>query len=415
MFVEPIAATPLAIAIALGVTLPIALRRTRPLLAAFLGTLPWFIPTDGYVIVGYVAIFVLMYSVAAYVDSPLRVGLISAYIIAIGLGGAYLNDETTGEYVGAVTAVLLPVLAGRLVRHHREQTEQLRELTAELAARARADGADGRGRGAHPPRPRASRRRGARHQRDRPPGHGVRVAPSRRRPEQMRAVRSTRSRRGPRSRLSAEMRRLLGMLRESDEGGSALAPQPSLAHLDGARRSHPRGQASPVDGAQSRARHGSWRRASTCLGPGSSRRRSPNALKHAGHARVDVFVRYGEGICSRVRGCRHRRRRGVDGRGLQGMGLPGCASGSPLLRGRARRPGPRSEGGYAVRGQAAPVIRVLLGADDQRAQSARASSMILRDGARHPGRRRGRGTAKRPSPLHVELAARRRPDGRPDA
>ena len=89
MFVEPIAATPLAIAIALGVTLPIALRRTRPLLAAFLGTLPWFIPTDGYVIVGYVAIFVLMYSVAAYVVSPLRVVLISAYIIAIGLGGAF--------------------------------------------------------------------------------------------------------------------------------------------------------------------------------------------------------------------------------------------------------------------------------------------------------------------------------------
>ena len=74
MFVDPITNTPVAILIALGVTLPIALRRTRPLLAAFLGTLPWFIPTDGYVIVGYVAIFVLMYSVAAYVDSALRRG-----------------------------------------------------------------------------------------------------------------------------------------------------------------------------------------------------------------------------------------------------------------------------------------------------------------------------------------------------
>ena len=84
-------------------------------------------------IVGYVATFVLMYSVAAYVESAVRVGLISAYVIAVGLGGAYVNGETTGEYVGAVTAVLLPVLAGRLVRHHREQTEQLRGLTAELA------------------------------------------------------------------------------------------------------------------------------------------------------------------------------------------------------------------------------------------------------------------------------------------
>ena len=122
----------MAILIALGVTLPIALRRSRPLLAAFLGTLPWLIPTDGYVVVGYVAIFVLIYSVAAYVASALRVGLIAAYIIALGLVGAWRDDEKTGEYVGAVTAVVLPVLAGRLVRHHRAQTHQLRELTKEL-------------------------------------------------------------------------------------------------------------------------------------------------------------------------------------------------------------------------------------------------------------------------------------------
>ena len=227
MFVDPIAATPVAILIALGVTLPIALRRSRPLLAAFLGTLPWYIPTDGYVIVGYVAIFVLMYSVAAYVESALRVGLISAYIIALGLGGAYLNDETTGEYVGAVTAVLLPVLAGRLVRDHRAQTHQLRELTKELEHErertARMAVAE-------------ERARIARELHD-VVAHSLSViaiqadgaeAALEKDPELAR--RPLQAIRGSAEEALGEMRRLLGVLR-SDDAGPELAPQPGLAQL----------------------------------------------------------------------------------------------------------------------------------------------------------------------------------------
>jgi signal transduction histidine kinase len=228
MFVRPIAEPrALAIAIALGVTLPIALRRTRPILAAFLGTLPWFIPTDGYVIVGYVAVFVLFYSVAAYVPSFARVALIATYTVAVGLFGAWRNDEHTGEYVGAVTAVLLPVLAGRLVRHHRRQTQQLEQLTAELeherersAQMAVAE----------------ERARIARELHD-VVAHGLSViaiqadgaeAALDKDPELAR--RPLKAIRRSAEDSLGEMRRLLGVLRE-DGAGADLAPQPGLAQL----------------------------------------------------------------------------------------------------------------------------------------------------------------------------------------
>ena len=128
----PITDTWLAILIALGSTLPIAWRRTRPLLAALLGTLVWFIPTDGFVAVGYLAAFVLFYSAAAYAVSLPKVLALALYGVAVGIFEAWRADLGTGEYMGAITAVVLPTLAGRLVRHHREQAEQLRALTAEL-------------------------------------------------------------------------------------------------------------------------------------------------------------------------------------------------------------------------------------------------------------------------------------------
>ena len=222
--VEPLG---LSIAIALGVTLPIALRRTRPLLAAFLGTLPWFIETDGYVIVGYVAVFVLFYSAAAYVPSLTRVALIAAYTIALGLFGAWRAGEHTGEYVGAVTAVVLPVLAGRLVRHHRAQTHQLQQLTAELererertALMAVAE----------------ERARIARELHD-VVAHGLSViaiqadgaeAALEKDPELARKPLQA-IRRSAEEALG-EMRRLLGVLREADTGAE-LAPQPGLAQL----------------------------------------------------------------------------------------------------------------------------------------------------------------------------------------
>ena len=69
--------------------------------AAFLGTLPWFVPTDGYVAVGYVAVFVLFYSAAAYATSLPKVIALSAYAVALGLFGAWRDGTETSASTSA--------------------------------------------------------------------------------------------------------------------------------------------------------------------------------------------------------------------------------------------------------------------------------------------------------------------------
>ncbi len=161
----------------------------------------------------------------------------------------------------------------------------------------------------------------------------------------------------------AEMRRLLGMLRRSDDD-LALAPQPSLRHL-GDLVEQVREAGMPVDlrieGEERELAPGidlsAYRIVQEAL---------TNALKHAGPARARVTVRYGEseldieiaddgtdagrgGACGRARPRRDARARGhVRGRPRHG----------PAPRRRLR--GPRA----APARRRGAVIRVLL-ADDQ--------------------------------------------------
>ena len=58
----PIAPRAVGVLVALGSMLPIAWRRARPVEAAIAGSVIWLVPTDGYVYLGYVAAFVLVYS-----------------------------------------------------------------------------------------------------------------------------------------------------------------------------------------------------------------------------------------------------------------------------------------------------------------------------------------------------------------
>jgi signal transduction histidine kinase len=128
--------------------------------------------------------------------------------------------------MGAITAVVLPTLAGRLVRHHREQAESLRALTAELeherertAQLAVAE----------------ERARIARELHD-VVAHGLSViaiqadgAEAALQQDPERAQRPLRAIRRSAEEALAEMRRLLGVLRTDEEAD--LAPQPGLAQL----------------------------------------------------------------------------------------------------------------------------------------------------------------------------------------
>jgi hypothetical protein len=124
----------LSIAIALVATLPIALRRTHPVPATLAGTVPWLVPTDGDFVVGYLAALVLYYSLAVYTPKPRTVVLVTAFGTGVSILHSYLTHVVPGEYAAAVTAVIVPVIAGRVVRHTRAQNARLQELTAALAA-----------------------------------------------------------------------------------------------------------------------------------------------------------------------------------------------------------------------------------------------------------------------------------------
>jgi signal transduction histidine kinase len=207
VLIAPIAPRAIGVAIALSATLPIAFRRSHPVRALIVGTLWWAYPTDGYLVVGYVAVFLLLYTFAVEVDD-LRV-VIAAPVILLGLSIVALvrNDEAIGEWLGAILAVSAPVAVGRLVRRERAHTHQ----TAVSEERARI----------------------ARELHD-VVAHGVSViavqadaAEAALEKDPARAARPLQSIRGSAHDALAEMRRMVGVLGETHERG----PQPGLAQL----------------------------------------------------------------------------------------------------------------------------------------------------------------------------------------
>ena len=141
----------------------------------------------------------------------------------------------------------------------------------------------------------------------------------------------------------AEMRRLLGMLRRSDDE-LALAPQPSLGHLD-ALVSQVREAGMPVD----LRIEGTPRPLAAGVDLSAYRivqEALTNALKHAGPASARVTVRYGnEELDIEI---------ADDGRGGE-LGVPGGGHGLVGMRERVAlfggdlATGSRRGGGYAVR------------------------------------------------------------------
>ncbi len=148
----------------------------------------------------------------------------------------------------------------------------------------------------------------------------------------------------------AEMRRLLGMLRRTDDE-LELAPQPSMEHVDALVEQvreaglpvtlSVEGDATPLPAGVDLSAYRIVQEALT------------NALKHAGPASARVTVRYGQ----RRAGARHRRRRrrGARTATAVGHGLIGMRERVTMFGGDLDA-GARSEGGYAVRARL-PIAR----------------------------------------------------------
>ena len=140
----------------------------------------------------------------------------------------------------------------------------------------------------------------------------------------------------------AEMRRLLGVLRGSDDG-ETLAPQPGMAQLD-ALVEQVRAAGLPVDvRVEGEVRP---------LAPGVDvaayrvvQEALTNVLRHAGAARAQVAIRYGgDALELHVTNTGHAAGNGGGG----GQGLIGMRQRVELYGGELEA-GPRAEGGYAVR------------------------------------------------------------------
>ncbi|GGM48365.1 sensor histidine kinase [Dactylosporangium sucinum] len=221
-------APPLAGAlIALGSTAPIAWRRSQPVAAALVGSAVWLVPADGFVLVGYIAAFLLFFAVTAHVPDP----HLAAAVVLIGtvfsIIGTAEQPAHAGDFVGAVVGVLAPAAVGVLARRQRRRQRRLEELAAHLEQerdrRERAAVAD-------------ERARIARELHDLV-AHAISVialqadaaeAALERDPALARRPLSTI--RGSAGQALTEMRRLLGVLR-ADESDAALEPLPGLARL----------------------------------------------------------------------------------------------------------------------------------------------------------------------------------------
>ena len=144
----------------------------------------------------------------------------------------------------------------------------------------------------------------------------------------------------------AEMRRLVGVLRRPEEA-PALAPQPSLQHLD-RLIAQARESGLPVDlrieGEATELPAGLDLTAYRLVQEGLT-----NAMKHARATRAEVVVRYGDGAVELLvsdNGCG-----GTDGDGdanSGGHGLVGMRERVAVYGGELEA-GPRPEGGYALR------------------------------------------------------------------
>src|SRR3954465_846007 len=130
VLVAPIAPRAVGVLIALAATAPIAWRRTYPAAAALAGTALWCLHTDGLIVLGYGAAFLLFYSLGAHDPNDRRVIAVCAFALVTGAIGTTQSHPVLYEYVTTFFIVVGPTAVGRLARRQREQAERLGDLPA---------------------------------------------------------------------------------------------------------------------------------------------------------------------------------------------------------------------------------------------------------------------------------------------
>jgi signal transduction histidine kinase len=130
--VAPIADPVVGQLFVLVTTAPLAWRRTRPAGSALVSTLPWFVPTDGFPLLGFVVVVLQFFALGSWGHPRRVVAAVTAWAAVATVVGTLLGTEPEVAAIGGVIAVVGPVLAGRLVAHLRTQNAELARLAARL-------------------------------------------------------------------------------------------------------------------------------------------------------------------------------------------------------------------------------------------------------------------------------------------
>lgn len=126
----------------LGSALPLAFRRTHPIGSALVSTAFWFIPTDGYPVLGFIAVVLQFFALGSRGRPRSAVAIAAAWAVVATVVGTLLGPEQPYAAIGAALAVVAPVLAGQLVAHLAHQNAELARLAARLREeRERAEAA----------------------------------------------------------------------------------------------------------------------------------------------------------------------------------------------------------------------------------------------------------------------------------
>jgi signal transduction histidine kinase len=140
--VFPIARSPLGELYVLGSTLPLAWRRTRPLESALFSSVFWLIPLHGYPLLGYVVVLLQFFALGSRGTPRIAVAAVTAWAAVMAVAGTLLGPEPPVGAIGAVLAVVGPVLVGQVVARLRQQNAELARLAEELRIeRGRAEAA----------------------------------------------------------------------------------------------------------------------------------------------------------------------------------------------------------------------------------------------------------------------------------
>lgn len=238
VLLDPIATRPVGLLFCWWSVLPLAWRRTHPSAAAVVGCTAWLIPTEGFLFLGYAVAVLLFFSVGCYAASVLRLVLVAVYGLAMGAAGVLRGPEEPIAVLGAWLVVLASVLAGRLVAQQRGQNRRLRDLTAQLrreqALVERSAVAEERARIARELHDVVGHEVTLIAIQSEAAASAIRLAPERA-AAPVEAIRQTAHRAG------AEMRAILGVLRDKDGEVTPMPPQGPQALLDLVERSRQTG------------------------------------------------------------------------------------------------------------------------------------------------------------------------------